>query len=160
MSEQEFPEGLYIRPLVPKSFYLFIDSPLLLKISYISIFSNRAELVPGLCKSSVGVVLPEKKSVLCSRCHDPVRLIRSLGHKIVYQHPDICLIASEHQRGLSSELSHRIYTCDEALCRSFFVTRAAIELPGAEKAFHQLAFQARLQRKRVYAVVLNSIRGA
>ena len=70
-----------------------LDRPVFFQDRLVLRIRNQTDPVADGAKALVCIVLSVQKPVLRARGHDPVRLVRALGHEIVNQRPDVAVHA-------------------------------------------------------------------
>ena len=84
-------------------------------------------------ESLVGVIDAEVGPELCSRGEHAIWLIRSLGHQVVNQNPEIAVDTPKDDGSQSADPAGRVYPSQNALGRRFLVSRGAIDLACQEQ---------------------------
>ena len=70
----------------------------------------------------IGIILPQKQSVLGARRHHTVRLIAFFRHQVVDQHSGIPVRSLEYNRLFAENLLCGIDAGDDSLRRSLLIT--------------------------------------
>ena len=104
-------------------------------------FARNLRLRSGEARPTSAPISVSRRSALScrreSRCsargrEHPVRLLGSLGHEIIDQHPDVGLIAAQDQRRPALDLSRGVDPGDKPLSGRFLITRRAVKLASKE----------------------------
>ena len=82
---------------------------------------GQPRLVPFLGQTEIGIVVTQQQAVFRPRRHDPIRLVRSLGHQIVDQHADIAFRTADYDRRPVFHPAGGIEAGDQSLRRRFFI---------------------------------------
>ena len=140
-----------------KSIYLLLFKLLLMQEFLVSFFADKSDFVAERSKSFVRIVLTENQAILTSRCHHSVRLVCTLGYKVIYKCADIRACSVENERRFSEDFQSGINSGNKSLCCRFFVTRTAVELTCTEKVWKIFKFKRCKHSCRVNAIVFNCI---
>ena len=70
----------------------------------IAFLADQPAVVADLREPQVGIVLPQRETVLRARGHHAVGLVRPLGDKVVDEHADVRLGPPQDEGGLAAQL--------------------------------------------------------
>ena len=90
---------------------------------------------------AVGVVVPQGEPVLGAAGEHAIGLVDALRDEVVDQHADVRRVALDHERLAARGGERRIRPGHDPLRRCLLVARRAVDLPGAKKPAHSLAFE-------------------
>ena len=110
-----------------------------------------------LGKSEIGIVLPEKNTILGTGSEHAVRLIYALINKVINENTNIGLVTTKDKRFLFHEEQMGIHTSNDTLCGGFFIAGGTIHLPCQEEVVHHFGAERMMQVLRIKVVVLDGI---
>ena len=110
-------------------------------------------------EAHVGVVLAQQYAVLRPARKHTVRLVDTLGHKVVDKYTDICLIARKRELLAAERAECCIGAGHKALPCGLLITRGAVDLACEIESGHKLCLEGMLKLCGVEEVVLHGISG-
>ncbi len=111
-------------------------------------------------EAHVGVILPEQYAIFGARREHAVRFIHALRHQIVYEHADVSLVPTQHERGLPFHREGRVNSGHQPLSCRLLIAGGAIHLPGEIETGHELRLQIMGELRRVEIIIFYGIAGA
>ena len=120
---------------------------------------DQSDLPPDLGQPGVGVVFAQLQTELGAAGEHAVGLAHALGDQVVHQHTQVGLVTAQRQWLAPLHLECCVGASKQALCRSLFIARGAVDLASEEQAADRFGLETGLQLARVEVVVLDRVAG-